>query len=860
MSDGQLDALLDSISAASQNQEGVPSYREVEKKLAAALRKGDKEAEGSAHYDLGLILASNARVIAIFGGDYLGISVSDHDVLLTRATGHFSAAYDAALTVGDDRTARWALLQLGDCHMQAGRERQARQLLELALHGSQPGGDVVFRSQLLSKLGDCALVLGDDGKAFEWYQAALELAVELGDPGEEATYHGKVASAYFNLERFDLALEHYRQARDLFVHIRDDPAFRERIIFNRNLIEQTRAEPSINYTDRMIETASVRLRWAEELPRRELVRARHAGYYLSQLNRVRDLYESDDARERSASLEKLDQEWGQISQGQRWTGAHATEYALAGEQGIGYALRAGSDLLSSRVPAEERQRWALPGLAVAERNEDREAQCDIHISLAYANVELGNPQTAEQHIEQAQRLARELRDSKREGFALIALSELCSKTGRYETAYTAVQDGRRLISEQGGTADKYLANQVAVYISAGNFREGLELAQRDLDEASRNRDIRRQAKAFGNLGSCLQRMGDNEAAVENSDRAVTLFRQLGDRHGEMGNLANAVAAHLDLRQYDQAQRCLQEALSIARELDDKLSEEGALGNLALTLRAIGRYDDALRNFEAVREMARRRNDQPGEAQALDGMGGVNLAQERYQEALECYERSTEVARQSGNQAMQAASMAGMGQVALLTGNAQDAIRLLSDARDLAQRAGARGFEANALLGLACAFGQAGRSRDGLKAAHEAREIAAALKDQLKLVALDILMATLERDLQILEDHGTQACGYLLVKGVAFFRPITEPVTGPIPDNVVALAEGKLPRLRPLLDQSQPEAYQKLRTYIRAAANAVLQEPTVARLLASNDFSDPKSDAVAIALGMRVAIVAVAMFG
>ena len=61
MADDQLDDLLDSISAiASQGEEGVPGYREVEEKLAAALRQGDKEAEGSAHLDLGTILASIA--------------------------------------------------------------------------------------------------------------------------------------------------------------------------------------------------------------------------------------------------------------------------------------------------------------------------------------------------------------------------------------------------------------------------------------------------------------------------------------------------------------------------------------------------------------------------------------------------------------------------------------------------------------------------------------------------------------------------------------------------------------------------------------------------------------------------------
>jgi tetratricopeptide (TPR) repeat protein len=873
-----LDDLLDSIStAASQSQEGVPSYREVEKKLAAALRHGDKEAEASAHLDLGTILASIARVAAALGEDDAGTSVPDHDDLLGRAADHFSAALDAAVIVGDDRTARWALLRLGDCHLRAGRQRQARQVLEYALHTSQLGGDVVVRSQLLSKLGDCALELGDDGKALECYQTALQLAVELGDPAEEADNHGKVASAHFNLERFDLALEHYGQARNLWVHIRDDPSFRERIIFNRNLIEQTGGEPAISYTDERIEMATTRLRWVEELPRRDLVRARHAGYYLSQLDRAQDLYASENVTERSTALEKLDQEWGQIRQGQRWAGAHGTKYALAGAQGVGYALRAGSLLLSSRVSAKEQQRWASPGLAVAERNEDHETQCDIHINLTYNNVELGNPEAAEQHIQQAQRLARELGDSQREGCVLIALSYLYSEQGRYDMAHTALQDDRRLVSKQGEVTNKYLTNQVSVYLSAENYREGLELAQRELEEASRDRNVRREAKALGNLGTCLQGLGDNQAALEYLDRALTLSRQLGDRRGEMASLVEAGGAHLELQHYGQSKRCLQDALAIARELADKHSEEKALGNLALTLRATGRYDDAMRNFEAVREMARRRNDPSGEARALLGMGGVHQAQERYQEALECYERSADVARQFGNQAMQAGSMASMGQVAFLMGNAHEAIRLLSGARDLAQKAGARGSEAIALMALAAGFLMIGRSSDGLKVAEEAREILEALKDQGKLEALEKLipllksgageeearMATPEQNLQTLVELGHQACGYLLQSGVGPFRATIEAFTGPIPGHAIAIAERTLPQLRELLDESQCEEDRAkysmtLSLGVQASASHVLEDPTAARLFASGEARDLKSHAM-YALGLRVAIIAVAMF-
>jgi hypothetical protein len=60
------------------------------------------------------------------------------------------------------------------------------------------------------------------------------------------------------------------------------------------------------------------------------------------------------------------------------------------------------------------------------------------------------------------------------------------------------------------------------------------LAERDLREAGRDRDVRREAVALGNLGTCLHAVGDAQAALDNFERerpTKVLAQRLADGTG-----------------------------------------------------------------------------------------------------------------------------------------------------------------------------------------------------------------------------------------------------------------------------------------------------------------------------------------
>jgi tetratricopeptide (TPR) repeat protein len=72
-----------------------------------------------------------------------------------------------------------------------------------------------------------------------------------------------------------------------------------------------------------------------------------------------------------------------------------------------------------------------------------------------------------------------------------------------------------------------------------------------------------------------------DEAITAHQRAVALFTELGDRHGEAGALRNLGAALQGVRRFDEAITAHQRAAALFTELGDRHSEGVALRNLGI---------------------------------------------------------------------------------------------------------------------------------------------------------------------------------------------------------------------------------------------------------------------------------------
>jgi predicted ATPase/DNA-binding SARP family transcriptional activator len=120
-------------------------------------------------------------------------------------------------------------------------------------------------------------------------------------------------------------------------------------------------------------------------------------------------------------------------------------------------------------------------------------------------------------------------------------------------------------------------------------------------------------------------MNSPDAARDKLDRALALFRELGDQPGialalnQLGNLSRTVGEHALAREW------LEEALEIRRELGDRRGTGVTLGNLGLLRAATGDAEEGRLLLAESRGLFERTDDGPGQGGALLNMANLELS-------------------------------------------------------------------------------------------------------------------------------------------------------------------------------------------------------------------------------------------
>src|SRR3954454_8321882 len=134
-------------------------------------------------------------------------------------------------------------------------------------------------------------------------------------------------------------------------------------------------------------------------------------------------------------------------------------------------------------------------------------------------------------------------------------------------------------------------------------------------------------------------MGNLDAAREQLDRALALFRELGDAPGvalalnQLGNLSRTVG------DYPLAREWLDEALTIRRELGDRRGTGVTLGNLGVLAAAAGDFERGRLLLSESIGLFERTDDGPGQGGAKLNFANVELSAGNLEEARRLLEES-----------------------------------------------------------------------------------------------------------------------------------------------------------------------------------------------------------------------------
>ena len=228
-------------------------------------------------------------------------------------------------------------------------------------------------------------------------------------------------------------------------------------------------------------------------------------------------------------------------------------------------------------------------------------------------------------------------------------------------------------------------------------------------------DARGEALALAGLGSTANALADFGPARRHLEEALARWRSIGDRWQEGLVLSRLGALALDQTKGDEGAAFHREALAAFRDAGDRPHEAASLNDMGMCYETAGDGPRAQEAYEQALALWRAMGDRHAELSALRNLaarwwsaGDYGLALDRFLEALSA-------ARAAGDRPHEAAALTGVGQLYGELGDLPRALRHLEQGLALAREIGDRRAE---LVALA-AVGYAHRMGGALDKAREA---------------------------------------------------------------------------------------------------------------------------------------------
>ena len=251
-------------------------------------------------------------------------------------------------------------------------------------------------------------------------------------------------------------------------------------------------------------------------------------------------------------------------------------------------------------------------------------------------------------------------------------------------------------------ADELLQWGIEQY-RVSQFREALGTWQTALKLYKEIGDRVGEVSALGNLGNAYLRLGQYQQAINLYEQVLTNMQDIDSRVGEGLVLGNLGTVYLNLSQYQRAIGLYEQQLVITREIGDKDGEGTALGNLGNAYLIIGEYQQAIELFEQSLEIAQNVGNKIQEGSVLGSFGSLYLNLGQYQQAIVFYEQQRVIAEEIGDRAEEGNALGSLGNAYLSLGQHQRAIRFYEQQQVITQEIGDKDGEGNVLGNLGNAY-------------------------------------------------------------------------------------------------------------------------------------------------------------
>ncbi len=284
------------------------------------------------------------------------------------------------------------------------------------------------------------------------------------------------------------------------------------------------------------------------------------------------------------------------------------------------------------------------------------------------------------------------------GVSLAALLLLSASPPRGEVTAAL----RQQQAEKAVAAQKLYDEGLQLYRqgTAEAFRSAIQKLEKALSLWRELGDRRGQAFALLFLGRINSDLGGGQQALQFYAQALPLLRAVGDRGDEAITLNNIGAVYDALGEKQKALNYYAQALPLRRAVGDRGGEATTLSNIGRVYDDLGEKQKALDFFAQALPLTRAVGDRSGEARTLNNIGLAYDSLGEKQKALDFYAQALPLRRAVGDRRGEAATLNNIGGFYSELGQKQKALDFFAQALLLRRAVGDRGGEATTLNNIA----------------------------------------------------------------------------------------------------------------------------------------------------------------
>jgi non-specific serine/threonine protein kinase len=261
---------------------------------------------------------------------------------------------------------------------------------------------------------------------------------------------------------------------------------------------------------------------------------------------------------------------------------------------------------------------------------------------------------------------------------------------RLETELANIRSAHEWLADQGDAElSLRLAGAIGWFWSSAPY---FDEARARFDAILAMPGVERAPAALANVlwsaGDVADWQGDQPRARAHYERALAIYRELGDRRRAAGMLRGLGSSAIDRGELDLAITLLEESLTLAREVQNEWEVAAATNLLGTTLSMRGDLTGAVTRHEAAAEIWRRLGDTGHVITALASSAWVALRAREWHRAATAYSEVLALASTGNDTWYVAWSVIGAGGLAAGQDNLQRAVELLAAGTAERERIGA----------------------------------------------------------------------------------------------------------------------------------------------------------------------------